>query len=88
MTGATKEKYAVCEKKAFRLVFAFKNLKIYILGADTFKLVTSHQALNYVFKKKDVHGLPVLWLERFAEYEFDIFYNPEAGDAAAEYLLR
>lgn len=50
--------------------------------------MTDHQALSYAFKKEDAHGRLARWLDLFAEYGFNIIYQPGALNSAADYLSR
>lgn len=51
-------------------------------------LITDHQALQYGFKKKGVHGRLAGWMDFLAEYEFDIKYRPGAKNGVADFLPR
>ena len=50
--------------------------------------MTDHQALQYAFKKTDVHGRLARWFDTLAEYEFTIQYSPGILNGAADYLSR
>lgn len=67
---AVAKKYSACERDALAVIFALKKLRVYLLSTNTFKLNTDHQALQYAFNKKVIHGRLALWLNFLAEYEF------------------
>ena len=80
--------YAVCEHEASAVIFALKKFRVYLLGGKPFRLITDHQALQYAFKKKDVHGRLARWLDLLAEYEFEVEYLRGSENGAADYLSR
>ena len=55
MTSAER-KYSACEHEALAVIFALKKFRVYLLSTQRFVLITDHQALQYAFKKKDIHG--------------------------------
>ena len=55
MTPAERN-YSACEREALAVVFALKNFRVYLLSSKHVSLITDHQALQYAFQKKDVHG--------------------------------
>ncbi len=73
--NAAERNYAVCERVAAAVIFALKKFRVYLLADKPFQLVTDHQALQYAFKKKDVHGRLARWLDLLAEYEFEVVYR-------------
>ena len=87
MTAAEKN-YSTCEREALAVMFALKKFRVHLLSAEPFTLVTDHQALQYAFKRKNVHGRLARWLDTLAEYEFTIQYRPGILNGAADYLSR
>lgn len=52
----SKRNYSVCERKALAVVFALKKFRVYLLSRFPLQLITNHQALQYTFNMKNVHG--------------------------------
>ncbi len=86
--NAAERNYAVCEREAAAFIFAQKKFLVYLLADNPFQLVTDHKALQYAFKKKDVHGRLERWLDLLAEYEFEVVYRRGSENGAADYLSR
>ena len=85
---AAEQNYSACEREALAVIFALKKFQVYLLSSEPFILYTAHQALQYAFQKKDIHGSLVRWLELLAEYQFTIKYRPGLENGAADYLSR
>lgn len=51
-----------------------KKFSIYLLSTKPFQLITNHQALQYAFKKKDVHKRLGRWQDFLSEYALTIAY--------------
>ena len=86
--NASERNYSACEREALVVTFAIKKFRVHLLSAEHFTIVTGHQALQYAFKKKDVHGRLARWLDTLAEHEFAIQYHPGILNGAADYLSR
>ena len=54
--SVAERKYSACEREALAVVFALRKFRVYLLSDVPFVVVTDHHALNYAFKKKDIHG--------------------------------
>lgn len=80
--------YSACEREALAVIFALQKFRPYLLSAETFRLITDHQALKYAFQKKDVHGRLARWLDLLAEYNFEVVYRPGRENSAADFLSR
>ena len=85
MTSAERN-YSACEREALALIFALKKFRVYLLSTQRFTLITDHQALQYAFKKKDIHGRLARWMEFLAEYEFEVKYRPGGKNSATDFL--
>ncbi len=59
-----------------------------MLGDKPFKLITDHEALQYAFKKNDLHGRLDRWLDFLADYKFKVVYRPGAENGAADFPSR
>ena len=80
--------YSACEREAIAVIFALKKFRVYLLSSDSFTLVMDHQALQYAFKKKDIHGRLARWLDFLAEYDFKVTYRPGVRNGATDFLSR
>ena len=84
----TEKKYSTCEKEALAVIFALKRFRVYLLSTQKFKFIAEHQALQYAFKKKDIHSRLARWFDFLAEYEFEILYSPGSKNCATDFLSR
>ena len=75
-----------CEREDVTVVFALKKFPLFLLSSDTFTLVAIRQALQYDFKKKDIHGRLARWLDLLVEYDFKVTYCPGVRNGAADFL--
>ena len=82
------KKYSACEREALAVILALKKFRVYLLSTQKFILVTDHQALQYAFRKKDIHGRLARWMDFLAEYEFKVQYRPGNKNKAADALSR
>lgn len=85
---STEKNYSACEREALAVIFALKKFRVYLLSTQKFTLITDHQALQYAFKKKYIHGRLARWLDFLAEYEFEIRYRAGGKNGAADFLSR
>lgn len=61
---------------------------VYLLLTECLTLLTDLQALQYAFKKKNVHGRLARWLDFLPEYGLTISYKPRVTNFAADFLSR
>ena len=80
-------KYAVTRKEMLALVESLKHFRCYILGRK-FKVRTDHSALQWLRTFKEPVGQVARWVERLAEYDFDIEHRPGKQHANADALSR
>ena len=80
-------KYAVTRKEMLALVDLLRHFRCYILGRK-FKVRTDHSALLWLKTFKESVGQVARWIERNAEYDFDIEHRPGKQHANADALSR
>ena len=80
-------KYAVNRKEMLALVDSLRHFHCYILGRK-FKVSTDHSALQWLRTLKKPVGQVARWIERLAEYHFDIEHRPGKQHANADALSR
>ena len=56
------------------VIFALRIWRHYLYGTS-FKLLTDHQSLKYIFTQKDLNSRQRRWLEMLLDYEVDIKYH-------------
>ena len=87
-TLATPErKYAVTRKEMLELVESLRHFRGYILSKKL-KVQTDHSALQWLTTIKKSVGQVARWIERLAEYDFDIEHRPGKQHANANALSR
>lgn len=64
-------------------VFVLKKFRMYLLSNEPFTVVTDYQALQCIFKEKDIHDRLAWWLDILSGYEFKIIYRPEISNCTA-----
>ena len=68
-------KYAVTRKEMLGLVDSLRHFRCYVLGKK-FRVRTDHSALLWLRTFKEPVGQVARWIERLAEYDFDIEHRP------------
>ena len=74
-------------KEILALVDSLRHFRCYILGRK-FKVRTDHSALQRFRTFKEPVGQVARWIERQAEYDFDIEHRPGKQNANADALSR
>ena len=80
-------RYAVTRKEMLALVEALHHFRCYLLGKK-FRVRTDHSALQWLRTFKDPVGQVARWIERLAEYNFEIIHRPGNRHANADALSR
>ena len=84
-------KYAVTRKEMLALVDSMRHFRCYVLGRKL-KVRTDHSALQWLRTFKEPVSQVDRWIERLAEYDFDIEHRPGKqhvnADALSRYLVR
>ena len=68
-------KYAVTRKEMLALVDSLRHFRCYLIGKK-FKVRTDHSALQWLRTFKEPVGQVARWIERLAEYDFEIIHPP------------
>lgn len=50
------KKYSTSEREALAVIFAVRNISVYLLSSEPFEMFTDHQALQFAFQKNCIHG--------------------------------
>ena len=80
-------KYAVTRKEMLALVDSLRHFRCYLLGKK-FTVRTDHSALQWLRTFKEPVGQVARWIERLAEYDFDILHRPGIKHGNADALSR
>ena len=80
-------KYAVTRKEMLGLVDSLRHFRCYVLGKK-FRVRTDHSALQWLRTFKEPVGQVARWIERLAEYDFDIVHRPGKQHSNADALSR
>ena len=67
------------------LIEALRHFRCYLLG-QMFKVRTDHSALQWLWTFKEPVGQVARWIERLAEYDFDIVHRPGQQHSIADAL--
>lgn len=86
--NSAEKNFSSCKREALPVIFALKKFRVYILSSEPFEQVTDHQALQYAFRKKDVHGRLARWIDFLEDYELKIMYKSGADNRAEDFLPR
>lgn len=66
------------------VILALSEFLVYSLSTELFKLVTDNQALQYAFKRSDVHGRLAIWPDLLVGYKFEVEYRPGTRNESAK----
>lgn len=80
-------KYCIARKELLAVVYFTKSYRQYLLGRH-FVLRTDHAALQWLQRKPEPIGQQRRWLERLAEFDFEIIHRPGRQDGNADALSR
>ena len=90
LTGP-ESRYAVCELEGLAILYAINKCRHYLLGMDTFTVITDHKPLKGVFQKDlpDVENVRLRrYREKLTEYNFQIEWREgklnEIADALSQ----
>lgn len=90
MSDAEK-RYSQTEKDALAISWAKDRLKIYLLGAPKFKIITAHKPLLPMFNKPTSKLPPRIdkWVMNMQDVDFELVYEPGKDEAdPMDYLSR
>ena len=80
-------KYAVTRKEMLALVYSLSHCRCYLIG-KRLKVRTDHSALQWLKTFKELVGQVARWMERLAEYDFEIVHLPGQRHTNADALSR
>ena len=80
-------RYCVTRKELLAVVYFTKYYRQYLLGKQ-FTLRTDHAALRWLQKTPEPIGQQARWLERLAEFNFEIVHRPGRRHGNADALSR
>jgi hypothetical protein len=79
--------YPTHEQELLAIMLALTVWRHYLLG-HRFTIVTDHHPLTYLSTQPNLSRRQVRWMERLAEYDFDIVYAAGKSNKAADALSR
>ena len=80
-------KYSVTRKEMLGLADSLRHFRCYVLGKK-FRVRTDHSALQWLRTFKEPVSQVARWIERLAEYDFDIEHRPGKQHYNADALSR
>ena len=77
MTEAER-RYSQTVKDAFAIKWAYKRLRIYLLGAPRFRIVTAHKPLIPLFDRVNTKVPPSIekWIMEMQDVDYELVYEP------------
>ncbi|KAK1419540.1 hypothetical protein QVD17_28715 [Tagetes erecta] len=81
------ENYTTTEKELLAVVFAFDKFRSYLVLSKTV-VYTDHQAVRYLFAKKDAKPRLIRWILLLSEFDIEIKDKKGAENVAADHLSR
>ncbi len=69
-----KKSYSTSEREGLVIVIAVKKFCHYLFF-EKFRLFTDHEALKYVLNTRENHVRMTKWMNTFAEYIFEFYYQ-------------
>ena len=79
--------YPTHEQELLAVILALTEWRHYLLG-HRFTIVTDHHSLTYLSTQPNLSRRQARWVERLAEYDFDIVYAAGKSNKAADALSR
>ena len=87
----TEKRYSQTEKDALSIAWAKERLRMYLLGAPRFKIITAHKPLIPLFSKPAAKLPPRIekWVMNLQDMDYEIVYVPGKDEAdPLDYLSR
>ena len=84
---SAESKYAVVEKECYAIVWAVKNLRMYLEGRE-FVLETDHAPLQWLHHMKNINQRLLRWSLTLQEFRFQISYISGKVNVVADMLSR
>ena len=79
--------YPVHEQEQLAIMQALGAWRPYLHGAP-FKVITDHQSLRYLHTQPNLSKRQVRWMEKMAEFDMEIEYQPGKNNVVADALSR
>ncbi len=79
--------YSAIEKEALAVVLACRNFHNYLWGTR-FTVVTDHQPLTSIFKRKIKYPCMNRWILEMQEYNYETHYLKDKDNFVADHLSR
>ena len=83
----TEQRYSTTDREALAIILACRNFHHFLWGT-LFTIVTDHQPLVSVFKRKTKSSRMGRWAVEMQDYRFKIQYNPGKQNQVADQLSR
>ena len=79
----TEKRYSQTEKDALAIKWAKERLRIYLLGAPRFRIVTAHKPLIPLFNKVKAKVPPRIekWIMEMQDVDYELVYEPGKDEA-------
>ena len=87
----TEKRYSQTEKDSLAIIWAKERLRIYLLGAPRFRIVTAHKPLLPLFNKAKANMPPRIekWVMEMQDVDYKLIYEPGKDEAdPLDYLSR
>lgn len=78
----------MCEKGTLTVIFSLKKIQVYLLWLYLLEWLIDHDALQYIFKEKDVHESLERWMDFLGEWEDKTAYKTRARNYTVVLLLQ
>ena len=81
------QNYPVHEQELLAIMHALTEWRHYLEGRH-FKIITDHHSLTYLQSQPKLSKRQTRWMEKLAEYDFEIIYAPGKSNIVADALSR
>ena len=85
---AAEKNYRVHDKELLAMKYALVKFRVHLLGSKPFVIYTDHASLRTATQSPHLSQRMTRWLSFFAEYNFDVKYNPGKQNALSDALSR
>jgi hypothetical protein len=79
--------YSTTEKKLLAIIFALEKFRSYLIGSKVI-IFTDHDALRYLFAKKDAKPRLIRWVLLLQEFDLEIWDKKGSENMVADHLSR
>ena len=87
LLNAHERRYGITELECLAVVESIEHFRPYLEGAE-FVVITDHQALTWLFSRREASGRLGRWIMKLQQYKFSVKYRPGTLNAAADGLTR